>query len=128
MDPADGDESPEDCAGHGRPWIKAVRMQEDTELHAIRQRYAGASALLLDAYQAGKQGGTGTVFDWSCVPSDLASSIVLAGGLSPENVEAAIRQVRPYAVDVSGGVEQDKGIKDASKIEAFIRGVECANQ
>ena len=85
-----GDESPEDCAGHGRPWIKAVRMQEDTDLHAIRQRYAGASALLLDAYQAGKQGGTGTAFDWSCVPSDLASSIVLAGGLSPGDLEALL--------------------------------------
>ena len=123
-----GNETPEDCSGHGRPWIKAVRMQENADLHAIKERYADASALLLDAYQAGKPGGTGTVFDWSRIPADIAPSIVLAGGLSAENIESAIQQVKPYAVDVSGGVEQSKGIKDADRIAAFIRGVECANQ
>ncbi|HEC17198.1 MAG TPA: phosphoribosylanthranilate isomerase [Sedimenticola sp.] len=123
-----GDESPEACAGHGRPWIKAVRMREAVDLHATRQRYADAAALLLDAYRPGRPGGTGEAFDWSRVPADLAPSVVLAGGLSAENVQAAIRRVRPYAVDVSGGVEQEKGIKDARKIEAFMRGVECADQ
>ncbi|MFC1684875.1 phosphoribosylanthranilate isomerase [Pseudomonadota bacterium] len=123
-----GDESPEQCAGYGRPWIKAVRMKQDTDLQSVQQSYKDAAALLLDTYQAGKPGGTGTAFDWSVIPAELAHSVVLAGGLTPDNVEQAVRQIRPYAVDVSGGVEQDKGIKDAEKIAAFIRGVERANQ
>ncbi len=122
-----GEESPEECAGHGRPWIKAVRMRPQTDLTAVQQRYAGAAALLLDTYQAGTPGGTGTAFDWSLIPAEMAGSIVLAGGLTPANVEQAVREVRPYAVDVSGGVEREKGIKDAEKIAAFIRGVERAN-
>ena len=123
-----GSETPDDCRGHGRPWVKAVRMREDTDLHAIKREYAGASALLLDAYQPGKPGGTGAVFDWRAIPAELASEIVLAGGLSAENIETAIQQVKPYAVDVSGGVEQQKGIKDANKIAAFMCGVKSANQ
>jgi phosphoribosylanthranilate isomerase len=123
-----GDESPEACARYGRPWIKALRVRGETDLKALAKRYAGASALLLDTYQDGKPGGTGAAFDWSLIPPELAGSIVLAGGLTPDNVEQAVRQVRPYAVDVSGGVEQAKGIKDADKIAAFIRGVERANQ
>ena len=123
-----GDESPEACAGHGRPWIKAVRMREGIDLHEVKRCYADASALLLDAYQPGKPGGTGAVFDWEDIPDDLRSSIILAGGLSPENVQMAIKQVAPYAVDVSGGVEQEKGIKDAEKIASFMRGVKSANQ
>jgi phosphoribosylanthranilate isomerase len=118
-----GDEGPEECAGHGRPWIKAVRMREGIDLMALRQEFGGASALLLDAYEAGRPGGTGNRFDWDRIPLDLAPEIILAGGLSPENVETAVRQVRPYAVDVSGGVEESKGIKDAEKIAAFIEGV-----
>ncbi|MFC1603361.1 phosphoribosylanthranilate isomerase [Pseudomonadota bacterium] len=123
-----GKESPADCRGHGRPWIKAVRMREDTDLCALRNEYAEASALLLDAYHPDKPGGTGTVFNWSTIPATLAPEIVLAGGLTAENIESAIQQVRPYAVDVSGGVEQSKGIKDASKTAAFMCGVESANQ
>ncbi len=123
-----GNETPDDCSGHGRPWIKAVRMREDTRLHAIEKRYADASALLLDAYQPGRPGGTGATFDWSAIPAELAPRIVLAGGLSAENIAAAIQQVNPYAVDVSGGVEQQQGIKDADKIAAFMCGVERANQ
>jgi len=123
-----GSEIQADCMGHGRPWIKAVRMREDTDLFAIKETYAEASALLLDAYQPGKPGGTGAVFDWTRIPAELAPEIVLAGGLSAENIETAIQQVKPYAVDVSGGVEQSKGIKDANKIAAFIRGVKSANQ
>ncbi len=123
-----GNETPDDCCGYGRPWIKAVRMRENTDLHAIKKKYAGASALLLDTYQPGKPGGTGAAFDWRAIPTELASEIVLAGGLSAENIETAIRQVKPYAVDVSGGVEQKKGIKDANKIAAFMRGVKSANQ
>ncbi len=123
-----GDEPPADCRGHARPWIKAVRMREDTDLYAIKKEYADASALLLDAYQPGRPGGTGAVFDWSAIPAKLAPEVVLAGGLSAENIESAIQQVKPYAVDVSGGVELQKGIKDVNKIAAFMCGVERANQ
>jgi len=123
-----GDESPEQCAGYGRPWIKAVRMREGADLPAIRAHYAGASALLLDAYQPGVPGGTGSRFDWDRIPPDMRPGIVLAGGLDVSNVERAVRGVRPYAVDVSGGVEQSRGIKDHKKIADFIRGVRRADQ
>ncbi|MCY1313358.1 N-(5'-phosphoribosyl)anthranilate isomerase [compost metagenome] len=76
--------------------------------------------MLLDTYVAGTPGGTGEAFDWSLVPRNAAKPVILAGGLTPENVGDAVRQVRPYAVDVSGGVEASKGIKDAAKIQAFI--------
>jgi len=123
-----GSESPADCSGHGRPWIKAVRMREDTDLHALKKEYAEASALLLDAYHPDKPGGTGVIFNWSTIPAELAPEIVLAGGLTAKNIESAIQQVSPYAVDVSGGVEQSKGIKDANKIATFMCGVKSANQ
>jgi phosphoribosylanthranilate isomerase len=122
-----GTECAEYCAGHGRPYIKAVRVREGMDLAAERQRYAGASALLLDAYQPGVPGGTGQAFDWALIPSELGHEIVLAGGLTPDNVGEAVRRVRPYAVDVSGGVEREKGRKDAGKIEAFMRGVASAS-
>ncbi len=118
-----GDESPEACEGFGRPWIKAIRMRPDTDLTALAKVYAAASGLLLDTYQAGVPGGTGQVFDWSRIPADLCRQIILAGGLDSENVTQAVLSVHPYAVDVSGGVEAAKGIKDKSKIEAFIAGV-----
>ncbi|MCP4996112.1 MAG: phosphoribosylanthranilate isomerase [Gammaproteobacteria bacterium] len=123
-----GSESAEDCAGFGRPYIKAIRMRDDVDLIKTRSRYKEASALLLDAYQKGVPGGTGSAFDWDRIPEALAGEIVLAGGLSPQNVEQAVQSVHPYAVDVSGGVEKEKGIKDVGKIAAFIRGVERANQ
>ena len=118
-----GDEDAAACAGHGRPWIKAVRMRPEVDLEQMAQDYAEASGLLLDTYQAGVPGGTGQTFDWQRIPRELASRIILAGGLNPQNVEQAIRQIRPYAVDVSGGVEAAKGIKDAEKMAAFIAGV-----
>ena len=119
-----GSETPEQCAGHGRPYIKAVRMREGIDLARQEADYKEAAGLLLDSYQAGKPGGTGAVFDWARIPPEMAGRIVLAGGLDPENVEEAVRRVRPYAVDVSGGVERAKGIKDAARIAAFLRGVE----
>ena len=122
-----GTECPDYCAEHGRPYIKAVRVREGTDLLAERRRYAGASALLLDAYQPGVPGGTGQAFDWGLIPAALGPEIVLAGGLSADNVGEAVRQVRPYAVDVSGGVEREKGRKDVGKIEAFMRGVASAS-
>lgn len=118
-----GEESPQACAGHGRPWIKAVRMRPSVDLEQIAQEYAEASGLLLDTYQAGVPGGTGQTFDWDRIPGELASKVILAGGLNPDNVEQAIRQIHPYAVDVSGGVEAAKGIKDEAKMAAFIAGV-----
>ncbi|MBK5012506.1 phosphoribosylanthranilate isomerase [Pseudomonas sp. S60] len=121
-----GDESPQDCADHNRPWIKALRVRPGDDLQAACQHYAAAQGILLDTYVPGIPGGTGEAFDWSLVPAGLNKPIILAGGLSPENVGQAIAQVRPYAVDVSGGVEQAKGIKDAAKIEAFVRAVKQA--
>ncbi len=118
-----GEESPEACSGHGRPWIKAIRMRESVDLERLRALYAEASGLLLDTYRAGVPGGTGERFDWDRIPPRLCSEIILAGGLDPHNVEQAVHQVRPYAVDVSGGVEAAKGIKDAGKMAAFIAGV-----
>lgn len=123
-----GSECPDDCAGFGRPYIKAIRVREDTDLPAERTRYRQARALLLDTYRPGVPGGTGERFDWSLIPSALAGEVVLAGGLDAENIESAIRQVRPYAVDVSGGVEAAKGIKDPAKLRAFMRGVRRADE
>ena len=123
-----GNECPDYCAGHGRPWIKAVRMKDDVDLDKVARDYADARALLLDAYRPGMPGGTGEAFDWERIPRHLAGRIVLAGGLTPENVTRAIRQVRPWAVDVSGGVEAEKGIKDPDRIQRFIRGVELGQE
>ncbi|MCU7944092.1 MAG: phosphoribosylanthranilate isomerase [Candidatus Thiodiazotropha sp. (ex Cardiolucina cf. quadrata)] len=118
-----GDESANDCSRYARPWIKAIRMREGIDLAKIARAYGRAAGLLLDSYKAGVPGGTGQCFDWGRIPAALASRIILAGGLDPQNVTQAIKQVHPYAVDVSGGVERSKGIKDAAKIEAFITGV-----
>ncbi|MCO7516007.1 phosphoribosylanthranilate isomerase [Pseudomonas guariconensis] len=121
-----GDETPADCEGYQRPWIKALRVRPGDDLEAACRQYAGARGILLDTYVPGVPGGTGEAFDWSLVPASLSKPIILAGGLSPDNVGQAIAQVRPFAVDVSGGVEQAKGIKDAAKIEAFLRAVKQA--
>lgn len=118
-----GEESPEACERYGRPWIKAIRMREGVNLWAERRRYGGAAGLLLDAYQPGVAGGTGMSFDWARIPPDLGGEIILAGGLTPDTVAAAIRVVRPYAVDVSGGVESAKGVKDPLKMAAFLHEV-----
>ncbi|MCO6059456.1 phosphoribosylanthranilate isomerase [Pseudomonas sp. MOB-449] len=116
-----GDETPEDCSGYGRPYIKALRVRPGDDVAAAIARYPDASGVLLDTYVPGTPGGTGEAFDWTLVPQDAARPVILAGGLTPENVADAVRQVRPYAVDVSGGVEASKGIKDAAKIQAFIQ-------
>ena len=118
-----GDETPEYCRQFGVPYLKAVRVRPETNLLQYAAAYADAKALLLDAYMPGMPGGTGTTFDWALIPRDFPKPIILAGGLDAGNVSEAIRQCRPYAVDVSGGVERQKGIKDAEKIAAFMRGV-----
>lgn len=117
-----GDESAEYCEQFGTKYLKAIRMRDDVDLVSLAIDYSSASALLLDSYQAGVPGGTGQVFDWSMIKK-IDKPIILAGGLSVENVAMAIKQVQPYAVDVSGGVEQAKGIKDNQKISAFMQEV-----
>jgi phosphoribosylanthranilate isomerase len=118
-----GEESPEFCAQFGKPYLKAVRVKVGVDLVQCAIRYSGAQALLLDAYIEGTHGGTGESFDWALIPRNLTLPVILSGGLHAGNVAEAIKQVRPYAVDVSSGVEVEKGIKDASKIAAFIKGV-----
>jgi phosphoribosylanthranilate isomerase len=121
-----GDETPEQCRRYHRPYIKAIHMRADVNLHDQAHRYADAEGLLLDTAAAHVAGGSGQTFDWSLVPADLGKPVILAGGLTPENVVEAVRKVRPFAVDVSSGVEQSKGIKDAQKISAFIEAVRNA--
>ncbi len=118
-----GEEPPDYCAAFGRPWIKAIPMRPGTDPRVLQACYGAAAGLLLDAYDPARAGGTGQCFDWDLVPPDLAPHIVLAGGLDPDNVAAAIRQVRPYGVDVSGGVEVAKGLKDRQKMAEFMKGV-----
>lgn len=118
-----GDESPADCEALRRPYIKALRVRAGDDVAAQVDAYPGARAVLLDTFVDGVPGGTGQAFDWSLVPAQLSKPVILAGGLTPGNVAAAIAQVRPYAVDVSGGVEVSKGIKDAHKVKDFVRAV-----
>lgn len=115
-----GDEAPGDCRSFGRPYVKAVRVRAGTDLLKYAVDYQDASGLLLDAYVPDVPGGTGARFDWRLVPAHFPKPVVLSGGLTPENVAAAVRRVQPWAVDVSSGVEQTKGIKDAAKLVAFI--------
>lgn len=121
-----GDETAEDCEQINLPYYKAIRVKADTNLIQCAQQYRTAKALLLDAFSEAAMGGTGQTFEWNLIPANLPKPVILAGGLNAENVGLAIRQVSPYAVDVSGGVEADKGIKDAVKITAFMQGVSNA--
>ena len=118
-----GGEPADLCRGYGRPYIKALPMRAGSDLSAMAQPYDDAAGILVDTYVEGLPGGTGRSFDWSRLPEHLACPLILAGGLTPENVAGAVAQVRPWAVDVSGGVETSPGVKDAAKIAAFIRGV-----
>ncbi|PCH64591.1 MAG: phosphoribosylanthranilate isomerase [Gammaproteobacteria bacterium] len=117
-----GDESAAYCEQFGKTYLKAIRMHDNVDLITLADEYSSASAILLDSYQAGVPGGTGQVFDWSLIKK-IDKPIILAGGLNIDNVAMAIKQVQPYAVDVSGGVEQSKGIKDHQKISAFMQEV-----
>ena len=121
-----GDESASDCQQINLPYYKAIRVKADTNLLQYEAEFKSAKALLLDTYSEAAVGGTGQVFDWNLIPNNLTKPVILAGGLTADNVALAIQQVLPYAVDVSGGVEQNKGIKDAAKIAAFMRGVSNA--
>lgn len=119
-----GDELPSECSAYGKPYIKAIKMREGDDIAAQVAQFSSARGILLDTYDPKVPGGTGRVFDWSRIPKGLDKPIILAGGLTPENVWQAITKVRPFAVDVSGGVEADKGIKDVEKMAAFMRGVQ----
>ncbi len=115
-----GEELPEFCRSFNTPYLKAVRVRPETDLLQYATDFSDAAGLLLDAYAPDAHGGTGHRFDWSLIPADLPLPVVLAGGLEAANVAEAVRQVRPWAVDVSSGVESAKGIKDAAKVAAFI--------
>ena len=118
-----GNEEPGECTCYNKPYIKAIRMRQGVDLQAECKRYASARGLLLDAYDPQIPGGTGKTFNLSLIPKKLDKQFILAGGLRPDNVWQAISAVRPYAVDVSSGVEVEKGIKDPETMAAFIRGV-----
>lgn len=122
-----GEESAEFCARFGRPWIKAARMRPGLDLVEYFVPYAGAAAWLVDAYDERMGGGTGIPFDWNLLPGALARPWILSGGLTAVNVTQAVQRLRPWGVDVSSGVETQKGIKDAGRIAAFISGVRNAD-
>lgn len=115
-----GNETAEQCRRYGRPYIKAIRVKPGLDLVVAIDAYPDASAILLDTHSDSVAGGSGEAFDWNRVPANMAKPLILAGGLDATNVDAAIAAVHPYAVDVSSGVEQQKGIKDAAKMAAFI--------
>ena len=115
-----GQESPAFCEQFQRPYLKAVAMSADVDLSAVNRAYESARGLLLDSAHEGQFGGTGHRFDWDWIDAGLENRLMLAGGLNADNVGEAIRQVRPAAVDVSSGVERDKGIKDSDRMRAFI--------
>ena len=118
-----GQETEADCRRFGRPYLKAIRMKPELDVAAALSAYPSAAGFLLDAYHPALPGGSGESFDWGRVPAGQDRPIVLAGGLTPDNVVEAVRRVQPYAVDVSSGVESAKGIKDPGKMAEFIRGV-----
>ena len=118
-----GEEPPEFCERFGRPFMRAVRMGPGVDLLEYGHRFRRAKALLLDAHVPGKPGGTGQTFDWAGIPREFPLPLVLSGGLDPQNVGRAVREVKPWAVDVSSGVESARGVKDPAKIVEFIRSV-----
>lgn len=118
-----GDETAVYCEKFNLPYYKAIRVKPDVNLIQCELDFASASALLLDTFSEKAVGGTGLTFDWSLIPAGMRKPLILAGGLNPDNVLQAMRQVQPYAIDVSGGVEAQKGIKSPQKIAALMRQV-----
>jgi len=120
-----GNESAEFCRSFSRPYIKALHAREDANLADLAGEFESAELLLLDTFDEKAPGGTGKTFDWSLadnLPEAARRKLVLAGGLSPDNIEAAVTTVRPFGVDVCSGVERSPGVKDPEKIETFIQG------
>jgi len=118
-----GDETPEFCEQFKRRWIKAIRVRSQEQVVSAFQQYRNASGLLVDAWDPERFGGTGKSFNWELIPPERPLPLILAGGLTSDNVFRAVEQVKPWAVDVSGGVECGKGIKDSEKISDFINEV-----
>lgn len=118
-----GDETPTECESYQHDFIKAIRVNHDTNLIQYAKDFKSAKGLLLDTYTKGVPGGTGLSFDWNLIPENMPMPVILAGGLDVENVSIAVEQVKPFAVDVSGGVEHSKGKKDPAKIKAFMQQV-----
>lgn len=119
-----GDESAAFCEGFQRPYMKAIRMKPKLDVEEVINHYSSATGVLLDAYRKGVPGGTGETFDWQRVPSGSnLPAIILAGGLTPDNVVSAITATRPYGVDISGGVESSPGTKNQEKVIGFINNV-----
>lgn len=121
-----GQEPPQACGIYNRPYIKAVAMRDGVDLAEVARQYSDAAGLLVDTWHPAVAGGSGETFDWDKLPESLALPLILAGGLSADNVARAVQQVHPYAVDVSSGVEQAKGVKDGDRIAAFMRSVSGA--
>ncbi len=115
-----GEETPEFCDGLGFPYIRALRIYKGLDIEFEMAKYSGASGFLLDTYVEGLPGGTGELFDWDLIPRS-SQNIILAGGLTPENVRKAIDKLAPWALDVSGGIESKPGRKDPDKMERFVR-------
>lgn len=122
-----GTETAEFCRAFGLRYIKSVAMMECPDVRAYLAQFPEAAGFLLDAVRSGEAGGSGTVFDWQKVPADTGRPLILAGGLGPENVAHAIRRTGCYAVDVSSGVEVEKGIKSPQKMRAFVEQVRTAS-
>jgi phosphoribosylanthranilate isomerase len=119
-----GEEPPEFCERFRVPYVRAVRMGPGVDLVDYARRFTRARALLLDAHVPGEKGGTGRTFEWAGIPRDLPIPLILSGGLTVQNVARAVREVQPWAVDVSSGVEASRGVKDPGKIVEFIRSVQ----
>ena len=123
-----GDEHPADCSKVAKKWIKAIRVRREEDVVDAERKYHEASALLLDTWNAKIYGGTGESFDWQKIPRRTSKPFILAGGLNPSNIGRAIRETKPFAVDVSGGIEVDRGIKDLNKMRAFIEVIESLKE
>ena len=121
-----GEETPAFCGQFGMPYVKACRVRQGVDLLEYLRPFSGAAGWLLDSHVE-EYGGIGEAFDWSLVPAERLRPIVLSGGLTRDNVREAVRRVRPWAVDVSSGVESAKGVKDADRIAAFIAEVRHAD-
>lgn len=123
-----GDETNEFCRSFDQAFIKAIRVHKDTPVAEAISQYPDANGILLDTHVTGVAGGTGACFDWSMVPKHTSKSVILAGGLNDTNVIEAIHSVKPYAVDVSSGVESQAGIKDSAKVMRFVDSVSATHQ
>lgn len=121
-----GDENEEFCNQFNLPYIKAVAFRDDLNLLEYCKLYASSSAILIDTYSKKLRGGTGKTFDWDLLPKELPLPIIIAGGLDSANVSLLIKTLNPYGVDVSGGVEREKGIKDYDMMKNFVLGVNNA--